>query len=153
MAASQIASASFVGLRGRTAATVLLTVVLLALHERLDASGRDEADLVAQRPGLAAPEVRPAAGFPCRQARRQVADERQHLIPSRLLAQNTGTRRVSAMHPKHILRQVEPERDNLRHDRPPLWIVADPPWHIDAVGGRSQHQSPWSTPGRADLRR
>jgi len=21
------------------------------------------------------------------------------------------------------------------------WIVADPPWHIDAVGGRSHHQS------------
>jgi hypothetical protein len=101
MAASQIASASFVGLRGRTAATVLLTVVRLALHERLDASGRDEADLVAQLPGLAAPEVRAAAGFPCHQARRQVAEERQHLIPSRLLAQNTGTRCVSAMHLKH----------------------------------------------------
>jgi len=35
----------------------------------------------------------------------------------------------------------EPDRDNLRHDRPPLWIIADPPWHIDAVGGRSHHQS------------
>ncbi|MEW9922359.1 hypothetical protein AB2B41_22395, partial [Marimonas sp. MJW-29] len=23
----------------------------------------------------------------------------------------------------------------------PLWIIADPPWHIDAVGGRSHHQS------------
>jgi hypothetical protein len=22
-----------------------------------------------------------------------------------------------------------------------LWILADPPWHIDAVGGRSHHQS------------
>jgi hypothetical protein len=21
-----------------------------------------------------------------------------------------------------------------------LWIIADPPWHIDAVGGRSHHQ-------------
>jgi NAD(P)-dependent dehydrogenase (short-subunit alcohol dehydrogenase family) len=27
-------------------------------------------------------------------------------------------------------------------DRPPLWILADPPWHIDAVGGRSHHQGP-----------
>ena len=26
-------------------------------------------------------------------------------------------------------------------DRPPLWILADPPWHIDAVEGRSHHQS------------
>lgn len=31
--------------------------------------------------------------------------------------------------------------DNLRYDRPPLWILADPPWHIDAVEGRSHHQS------------
>ncbi|WP_372834167.1 hypothetical protein, partial [Puniceibacterium confluentis] len=45
------------------------------------------------------------------------------------------------MHLEHILRQIEPDRDNLRHDRPPLWIIADPPWHIDAVGGRSHHQS------------
>jgi len=22
-----------------------------------------------------------------------------------------------------------------------LWILIDPPWHIDAVGGRSHHQS------------
>jgi hypothetical protein len=27
-----------------------------------------------------------------------------------------------------------------------LWIIADPPWHIDAVGGRSHHQR------HADLR-
>ncbi|MGO4855353.1 SbcC/MukB-like Walker B domain-containing protein [Phaeovulum sp. W22_SRMD_FR3] len=46
------------------------------------------------------------------------------------------------MHLKHILRQVEPDRDYLRHDRPPLWIVADQPWHIDAVGGRLHHQRP-----------
>ena len=24
-----------------------------------------------------------------------------------------------------------------------LWILIDPPWHIDAVGGRSHHQSPY----------
>ncbi len=42
---------------------------------------------------------------------------------------------------KHVFRQIEPDCDNLRPDRPPLWIVADPPLHIDAVGGRSHHQS------------
>ena len=35
---------------------------------------------------------------------------------------------------KHSLRQVEPDRDNLRHDPSPLGIVADPPWHSDAIG-------------------
>ena len=24
---------------------------------------------------------------------------------------------------------------------PPLWILSGPPWHIDAVGGRSDHHS------------
>lgn len=39
------------------------------------------------------------------------------------------------MRMKHILRQVEPDRDKLRHDRSPLWFLADPPWYIDAVAG------------------
>ena len=31
------------------------------------------------------------------------------------------------------------DHDNFRHDTSSLRIVADPPWHIDAVGGRSHH--------------
>lgn len=80
------------------------SVVLLALHERLDVCGRDEANLVAQLADLAAPEVCAAAGFHRHQARRQLAEERPHLIPSQLLAQGTKPRRVSAIHMKHILR-------------------------------------------------
>ncbi len=45
------------------------------------------------------------------------------------------------MRVKHSLRQVEPDRDGLRHDRSPLWILADPPWHINALAERSHHQS------------
>lgn len=37
---------------------------------------------------------------------------------------------------------VAPNRDNLRHDRSPLCSVAAPQWHKDAIGGRSDHQSP-----------
>jgi hypothetical protein len=58
------------------------------------------------------------------------------------LAQNRTPRGVSATRLEHSLRQVEPDRDDLRHDRPPSGILADPPWHIDAVGGRSHHQCP-----------
>jgi len=36
---------------------------------------------------------------------------------------------------KHILRLVEPVRDNLRYGRRPLWMLTDPPWRSDAVGG------------------
>ncbi len=39
------------------------------------------------------------------------------------------------MDPEHILRQIQPDRGNLRHDRLPIWTVAIPPWHVDAVGG------------------
>ena len=49
---------------------------------------------------------------------------------------------VRPMHLEHILRQIEPDSGNLRHDRSSLWILADPPWHSDAVGGRSHHQRP-----------
>jgi hypothetical protein len=99
------------------------------------------ADLVAQLADRAAPKVGAAASFHRHDAGPQLPKEGQNLISPQLLAQNSPPRGVSAMGLKHILRQVEPDRDNLRHDRSPLWILADPPWHIDAVGGRSHHQS------------
>jgi len=40
-----------------------------------------------------------------------------------------------------MLCQIEPRRDNLRHDRSPLWIITDPPWHTHAVEGQLHHQS------------
>jgi alcohol dehydrogenase len=72
----------------------------------------------------------------------QLAEERLHLIPPHLLAQNRTARAVSPMHLKHILRQVEPDSGNLRHDRSPLLILADPPWDIDAVGGAVTSSEP-----------
>lgn len=54
------------------------------------------------------------------------------------------------MHLKHILRQVEPDRGNPQNDRPPLWILVDPSWNIDAVGGRSHHV--WVAPILAGYR-
>ena len=35
-----------------------------------------------------------------------------------------------------------PARRTLRHGRPPLPIVAGPPWHIPALGGRPPHRGP-----------
>jgi hypothetical protein len=104
-------------------------------------SSRDQPHLMAELPDLAAPEVGAAASFHRHNAGRELSKKLQHLIPSQLLAQNCAPRDVSVLRLKHSLRQIEPDRDNLRHDRPPLWIIADPPWHKDAVGGRSHHQS------------
>jgi len=111
-------------------------VVLLALHERLDVGRRDQPHLMAQLADLAPPEVRTAAGFHRYDTRSQLPEESQHLIPSQLLAQHGMPGDISSMHLKHILRQIEPDRGNLLHDRSSLWILADPPWYIDAVGGR-----------------
>ena len=100
---------------------------------------------MAQLPDLAAPEMGTPTCFHGNDAGLQLTEKSQNLIPSQLLAQNCPPRDISAMRLKHILRQVEPDRGNLKHDRPPMWILADPPWHIDAVAGRSDHQSQ-STP-------
>ena len=63
-----------------------------------------------------------------------MAEERQHLLPPQLFAEKHLTRDISPVGLKHILRQVEADCDNLRHDRSPMRILADPPWHTDAVG-------------------
>lgn len=86
-------------------------------------------------PDLAPPEMGATAGFHRDDAGRQLSKECQNLVSSQLLAQHRPARSVGTVDLKHILRQIEPDRDNLRHDRSPLWILADPPWHTDAVGG------------------
>ncbi|GHG32056.1 hypothetical protein GCM10017322_33830 [Paracoccus aerius] len=47
------------------------------------------------------------------------------------------------MHLEYILFQIEPDRENFRHDRSPLWTDADPPGISDAVrGGRIINANP-----------
>jgi hypothetical protein len=117
-------------------------IVLLPLDEGLDASGRAEPHLMAQLADLAPPEMCAAAGFHRDNARRKLAEKLQNLYSTLLLAQDRSTSAVGSMNLKHILRQIEPDRSNLRHDRSPLWILADPPWHIDAVGGAVTSSEP-----------
>lgn len=61
--AVQMASASFVGFRGCTAATVLLTIGLAPLHERLDAGGRDQPHLMVGLRQFPRSVVSSGAGF------------------------------------------------------------------------------------------
>ncbi len=58
-----------------------------------------------------------------------------------LLSQDCPACAIRAEQLKHILRQIQLGRDNLRHDRPTLRINANTPWHPDAVGWQSEHQS------------
>jgi len=115
-------------------------IVLLPLDEGLDVGRRDEPHVMAQLADLAAPVVRAAAGFHRNDAARHLAKERQHLIPPQLLAQHRLARLVSLVDLKHILRQVEPDSGDLRHA--PLWLLADPPWHIEAIGGAVTSSGP-----------
>ncbi len=86
-------------------------------------------------------KVSDGASFHRHSARRQLSEKLQHLRSPQLLAQNRAACAIGTMDLKHILRQIETDSDNLRHDRSPLWSVADPPWHTDAAGGRLHHQS------------
>jgi hypothetical protein len=48
---------------------------------------------------------------------------------------------VSAVNLEHILRQTQPDCDNPRHTRSRLWIIGDPPWHIDSIGMQLHHKN------------
>jgi len=68
----------------------------------------------------------------------------QTLLWGRLcMVQNSSSGRASistsSENLKQVLCQIQPDRGNLRHDRPPSWIVAIPPWHLDAVWGERLH--------------
>ena len=120
------------------------SIILLALDERLHIGGWNKPHLMARLADLAAPEVRAAAGFHGHNAGGKPTKKVQHLIPPQLLAQHPATGGICPVGLKYILRQIQSDRDNLRHDRLPKWIVAIQPWHTDAVGERLHHQSPWN---------
>jgi len=64
-----------------------------------------------------------------------LAKNPEHLSPSELLAQASIALAVSAVDLEQVFRQVQSDRDNLRHDRLTNRIVAIPPWQVDTVGG------------------
>jgi hypothetical protein len=105
---------------------------------------------MARLADLTTPEVGAAASFHRYDAKRQRAEKLQHLRSPQLLSQNLRPRRICAVNLETILGQIKTDRDNLRHNRSPLWILADPPWHIDAVGGRALHHQRLANVGVVD---
>ena len=91
---------------------------------------------------LAFPEMSAAVGLHCNNAPLHLAEKFQNLRPLQLLAQNRSVCAVGSMHLEYILRQIEPDGDNLPHDRSLLWNVADRPSHVNAIERRIHHQSP-----------
>ena len=116
------------------------SVVFLTVDEGLNVGRRDHTNLMAQLAVLAASEVGVAARLHRDDARRQLTEERQHLRSHLFYSQRCLTHAVSPIYQnrkgdKHTFRNVDPDCGDLRHDRPPLRILADSPWHINAVGG------------------
>jgi hypothetical protein len=72
---------------------------------------------MAQLADLASPKMRAATCLHCDDTRWQLAEKLQHLSPPQLLAQHRVAKPIGSMHLEHILRQIEPDSDNLRHDR------------------------------------
>jgi hypothetical protein len=68
---------------------------------------------MTQRADLTAPEMSAATGFHRDNTGLQLTEEGQHLTPPKLLAQNRLPRCICPVDLKHILRQIEPDRDNL----------------------------------------
>ena len=98
---------------------------------------------MARLPDLTAREMGATTGVHGYDAGRKSAEERQHLVPPVLPAQDRSPRGVGPVKRKHLLRQIEPDRGNLRRDRsPPVWIVPDPLWHRDAFRGAVTSSEP-----------
>jgi len=69
--------------------------------------------------------VRGRAGFHTNQAGPLFLEERQHLTPPQLAAENHTTLRINAVDLINVLRKINTNRDNLCHRAAPisLWFV------------------------------
>ncbi len=65
----------------------------------------------------------------------------QHLPPPQLAPKHRPSQCVHPVQLEYILRQIEPDRGNLPHDRPPRGSSMTHLGTPDAVGRRSHHQS------------
>src|SRR5262250_3928712 len=72
------------------------------------------------------PVMRTAAGFHPNQARRQLREERRHLVAFELLLQHRPATLIDPMHLEHILCKVNANRRNLHRGRSPRfkWLIS-----------------------------
>src|SRR5262245_28275728 len=66
--------------------------------------------------------MRTAAGLHADQTRRQLGEERQHLLASELAGDDDLALRIDAVDLEHLLCKVEPDGGNCCHGRPSLVI-------------------------------
>jgi hypothetical protein len=115
-AASTIASASFDGLtRPHLRPRSRLTIVLLALDERLHVDRREQADFMSQLLKLAAPPVRRRAGFHSDHTPWMLRHKSHELSARKLLAKDDRPVVTSSMQLEDPLCQVDADDSSFGH--------------------------------------
>jgi hypothetical protein len=113
-------------------------IILVGLDVRFDKLRRHQSHGVAHRLELARPVVRTTAGLDADQARRQVDEERGHLVSAQLLLDENFAMHVDPVDLKHVLGQVNTNSRDL-HGGCPFrfkWLMTPPLGHAWAAAGR-----------------
>ena len=141
-----MAAALFVGLHGCTAATVLLTIVFLALDEGLDAGWRDQPNVMARLADLKPPKVSAATSFHRGEAGRQ--GRKSSGVCARLcFVRSTARSAPSTRWTRNTFCARSSPTVTISEVTARLCLPADLSWHRGALGrGRLRHQGrglPW----------
>ena len=129
--------------RGRLADRLgVRSVVLLPLDVGLDINRRGQPYCMAETADLPAPMMRAAARLHRHRGARLLGHEVQQLRPAHLLAERNRPVRPRTVQLKAVLRQIDPDDDNLFHGRPflILALTTPPTWHIAMPSGGPLHR-------------
>src|SRR4051795_91005 len=123
-------------------------IILLALDERFDVGGWDQANLMPEVTDGPTPVVRAATGFHGDDAARLLGKEAENFLSGKLLAEPNATVGKGAMRLEGPLCKIETDNANLVHGCSlRLWDAkTSPPWHIAMPSGGAS--TPSFVPGR-----
>src|SRR5919199_3008214 len=112
-------------------------IVLLALDERFDIGGRDQANLMPEVPDGSPPVVRTPAGFQGDDAARLLGKEGENFFSGKLFAEPNAAVGKSAMRLEGPLCKIKTDNANLFHGCSlRSWDAkTSPPWHIAMPSG------------------
>ncbi len=98
---------------------------------------RHQPDVMAELAEFPRPVVGPGTGLHTDQAGPKSLEEFQHLVPPQLPPQDDGTFCVDAVNLENGLREIDPDRGNLRHGWPLSMVTLTAPnvAHYDAGSG------------------
>jgi hypothetical protein len=117
-------------------------IVLLPFDERLHVSQRDQPNGMPELADLARPVMRAAAGLHGHRAEPLTCQERENLMPLKLLAEQDRSGCISSVHLEHVLRQVQADCANLTHGRlPQVVLINASTLAHQGRSGRPPHQN------------